>query len=85
MTRRRLIGSHLAAIATLAVAMSESSSKSEFSIVRNREYDDIPCQPAASDFYDGHAVNRHEMKIRKQDQKRFQQKQQAKFNMKGRR
>lgn len=49
------------------------------------DYDDTPCQAPASDFNHDEANKRHELKIQRQDQKRFQQRQQAKFNTKGRR
>lgn len=89
MTRRRRLGGMLgfaaAAAAILAGSMSKGSGMDDMTRrVKSRFDDDEPCQPGASDYWEGRAVNRHELRTRKEDQKRFQNKQQAKFNMKGR-
>jgi hypothetical protein len=85
MTRRRLgmAGFAAAAAAILAGSMNKSTGSSLDLERRKREENDA-CQPGPSDYWNGKAVDPHELKMRKQDQKRFQNKQQARYNMKGR-
>lgn len=79
---RRGMASFSAAAMAILAGVGDAQ---KLAVVRDQRPEDEPCQPGSSDYWDGKAVNRTELKTRKQDQQRFQSKQQAKFNMKGRR
>lgn len=85
--RRSGTGSQIAAVAALvAITSHAGANATPIELRKRRELDEYePCQAADNDFNDDEALKRHELKIQRQDQRRFQQRQQAKFNMNGRR